>query len=47
MALMRWSRRFGQFCGEVKLIPGFNYAAIWSVFGGGASRTTDWISFAL
>jgi hypothetical protein len=43
---MRWSRLFGQFGGEVKLIPGFDYAAIWSVFAGWASPASERISFA-
>ena len=36
---VRWSRLFGQFGGEVKLIRGFVHAAIWSDAGGGASPT--------
>ena len=43
---LRWSRLFGQFGGEVKLIPGFDYAASWSVASGGASPATSCISFA-
>ena len=46
-AQVRWSRLFGQFGGEVKLIPGFDYAASWSVFAGEASPASDRISFAL
>ena len=33
---MRWSRLFGQFGDEVKLILGFDHAASWSVSAGGA-----------
>jgi hypothetical protein len=43
---LRWSRLFGQFGGEVKLIPGFDHAASWSVFVGGASPASGCISFA-
>ena len=43
---VRWSRLFGQFGGEVKLIPGFDHAASWSVFAGGASPASGCISFA-
>ena len=34
---LSWSRLFGQFDGEVKLIPGIDHAASWSVSAGGAS----------
>jgi hypothetical protein len=44
---LRWSRLFGQFGGEVKLIPGFDYAAGWSVVDVGACPDIGRISFAL
>ena len=44
--VLKWSRLFGQFGGEVKLIPGFDHAAKWSVFAGGASPASCCILFA-
>ena len=43
---MRWSRLFGQFGGEVKLIPGFDHAASWSVSVAGACPGNGRFSFA-
>ena len=43
---VRWSRLFGQFGGEVKLIPGFDHAASRSVSDGGASPGNGRFSFA-
>ena len=42
---VRWPRLFGQFGGEVKLIPGFDYAASRSVSAVGASPDSGRISF--
>jgi hypothetical protein len=44
---LRWTRLFGQFGGEVKLIPGFDYAASWRVSAVGASPDSGRISIAL
>ena len=43
---VRWSRLFGQFGGEVKLIPGFDHAASWSVSVAGACPGNGRFSFA-
>jgi hypothetical protein len=43
---LRWSRLFGQFGGEVKLIPGFDHAASWSVSVAGACPGNGRFSFA-
>ena len=43
---MRWSRLFGQFGGEVKLIPGFYHAASRSVSVAGACPGNGRFSFA-
>ena len=44
--IVRWSRVFGQFGGEVKLIPGFDHAASWSVSVAGACPGNGRFSFA-
>ncbi len=43
---LRWSRLFGQFGDKVKLIPGFDYAASWSVSVAGACPGNGRFSFA-
>jgi hypothetical protein len=43
---LKWSRLFGQFGSEVKLIPGFDYAASWSVSVAGACPGNGRFSFA-
>ena len=43
---VRWSRLFGQFGGEVKLIPGVDHAASWSVSVAGACPGNGRFSFA-
>ncbi len=45
MAVKRWSRLFGQFGGEVKLILGYDHAASWSVSADRASPVIGRISF--
>jgi hypothetical protein len=43
---LRWTRLFGQFGGEVKLIPGFYHAASRSVSVAGACPGNGRFSFA-